>query len=221
MSVVVLFSGGLDSTALLAWSCDLYREVYAVTFDYGQKNRQELCAAQKIAAKLDLEEHRLVDISQLRPLLGGSSLTDDRIAAPTDPEHIEDVAVPMRNLILVAIAAGWAASLEADCLLLGFLRGAAGMNSGLADTSREFLRKADAVVRAADYGEVRVFAPFEYWGMNKADAILKGVSVNAPLHLSWSCFEEGEKHCGRCVTCRERKAAFKKALVEDPTKYAA
>lgn len=219
--MIVLLSGGLDSTVLatdLLGRADVTSPVEAVSVHYGQRHARELAAAADVAAHLGIR-HDVVNLTVLRDLLPGSALT----TGPDVPEghysapSMAATVVPNRNMIMLAVAAGIAAA-------RGHAQVATAVHAGdhpiYPDCRPEFITAASLATQlgTAGYGDVELTAP--YVRKTKAQIARIGHSEDAPMHLSWSCYRGLEKHCGRCGTCVERVGAFLDAGVPDPTDYA-
>jgi 7-cyano-7-deazaguanine synthase len=215
VTAAVLLSGGMDSTALAAM---LDGDFHAISVDYGQRHgRRELEAAAAVAAHYGAP-HAIADLSGLRALLGTSSLTSDAIDVPEGHYAAENMAatvVPNRNAILLMVAAGYAQAHGCDRVLTAVH---AGDHPVYPDCRPEFVAAADAAARLGTGGAISIVAPFARISKWQIAAI--GYGYGAPLHLSWSCYNGGELHCGRCGTCVERAEAFHLAGVPDPTTYA-
>jgi len=218
---VVLLSGGLDS-ATVAWLAarDGF-EVYAMTFRYGQRHAAEVRAASRVAERVGVARHAIVDID-LRAF-GGSALTSD-LQVPKDRQASEIGAgvpityVPARNTIFLAFATAWAEVLESDVVMIG-------ANvvdySGYPDCRPEFLfafeRTANlATKRAVEGHRLRVEAPLVH--MTKAEIIRLGVSLGVDYGLTISCYDPDEAGhaCGRCDSCSLRSAGFQANSITDP-----
>lgn len=216
-SSVVLLSGGLDSTVLLARLVAEGRRVLAMGVDYGQRHRREIDAARAICAKLGVT-YRLADLRAITPLFGKNSLTDASVPVAEgayDEAGMKTTVVPARNLILISLATAWAISEKCDSVAYA---AHGGDHTIYPDCRPEFAEKLDAVVRISDWHPLFLERPFV--AMNKAEIVRLGASIGAPLDLTWSCYNGGEKHCGKCGTCLERREAFRAAGVPDPTLYA-
>ncbi len=217
MKTVAVYSGGLDSTVLLYHLRDAGHEVAALSVDYGQRHRQELNCAAVIAGDLGIE-HEVVDLRSMTRLLGGSSLTDPGVPVPHG--HYADATmkatvVPNRNLILLALAAGWAISRGAEAVAYA---AHGGDHAIYPDCRPEFAEAVDRCFNLANWQPVRLLRPFIE--MTKADIVQRGAELDVPFGQTWSCYEGGEIHCSRCGTCVERREAFALANVTDPTEYA-
>ena len=216
MKALVLFSGGLDSTVLATQMKQEAKETRLLSIDYGQRHAKELDYSQKIADHLDLS-HEILKLPQLRQILGGSSLTDKSITLPEGhyaEESMKSTVVPNRNMILLALAGGHALSLGFDTIAYA---AHAGDHTIYPDCRPEFADAMNSALGLADWKELQLHRP--YVEMTKPELVLLGVQLNAPLHLTWSCYAGGEIHCGKCGTCVERKEAFELAKIQDPTKY--
>ncbi|MCK5932299.1 MAG: 7-cyano-7-deazaguanine synthase QueC [Fulvimarina manganoxydans] len=217
MNTALVCSGGLDSVSLahiLASKGNLAR---IVSFDYGQRHRKELEFARAAAERLSVNFH-LVDLSRLGAALTGSALTD-AIDVP-DGHYAEETMrvtiVPNRNAIMLTIAFGIAAAKGDDTV-------AAAVHGGdhfiYPDCRPEFTDAFAAMQRAAldGYAEIALHVPFVH--RTKADIVREGARAETPFAETWSCYKGGDRHCGRCGTCVERREAFHLAGVDDPTSY--
>ena len=174
MKTVVIFSGGLDSTVLLASLKAGGGEVKALSVNYGQRHVRELGAAAAVCAALGVE-HRVADLSALRPLLGGSSQTDDAVPVPHghyEEESMKSTVVPNRNMLLLAVAGAWAVSLKYDQVAYA---AHAGDHAVYPDCREEFVRPLEEALLAADWHKVRIARPF--LGLSKADIVRLGASL--------------------------------------------
>lgn len=216
---LVLLSGGLDSTVLAARIARAQHPetVHALSVHYGQRHTRELAAAEAVSAHLGLA-HTTLDLSDLGQHLT-SSLTPASNAGtiPTGPYTAPTMAstvVPGRNAILIALAAGIAAARGLNTVATA-VHGAD--HPLYPDCRPEFITAAHHATHTGTGGQVGLIAPFTH--MTKTDIVRLGVELNAPLHLSWSCYQDGAEHCGRCGTCIERAQAFHQAGATDPTVY--
>lgn len=217
---VVLLSGGLDSATVLAMARAEGLACYTMSFDYGQRHRAELAAAERVAAQLGAVEHKVIGMNLGG--IGGSALTDTRLAVPEAPaEGIPVTYVPARNTVFLALALGWAEVLEARELFIGVN---AVDYSGYPDCRPEFVeafeRVANLATRAGVEGEgFRIRAPLQY--LSKAQIIQAGTALGVDYGLTVSCYQADEegRACGRCDSCRLRAAGFAEAGLPDPTRY--
>jgi 7-cyano-7-deazaguanine synthase len=218
MKVVVVYSGGMDSSVLLYQMVAEGHEVYALSVNYGQRHRRELDAAATIAAGLSVT-HRTVDLSGLQALWSGSALTNTAIAVPAGyytEESMKATVVPNRNMVLLSVAASWALSLQADAVAYA---AHAGDHTIYPDCREEFVSALSSALLLADWHQVTLMRPFIE--KSKGDICRLGASLRVPFEKSWSCYRGGEIHCGTCGTCVERQEAFLHAGVLDPTAYEA
>lgn len=217
---VVLVSGGLDSATTLAIARMEGYECYALSFAYGQRHAAELAAATRVSAALGAVDHKTVSLDLSK--IGGSALTDSRIAVPEqESEGIPVTYVPARNTIFLAVAVGWAEVLEAHDIFIGVN---AVDYSGYPDCRPEFIaafeRVANLGTRAGVEGaQLRIHAPLIEW--SKAEIIRRGMALGVDYAATVSCYSaDVDGHaCGRCDSCRLRKQGFRDAGVEDPTIY--
>jgi 7-cyano-7-deazaguanine synthase len=216
--VVVVLSGGMDSTTLTAHYAALGRKIIALTVNYGQRHRREIESARFMARHYDAEHH-VVDLSAVGAMLAGSALTDPSVEVP-DGHYAEETmratVVPNRNAILANVAIGLAVARRASVVALG-------MHSGdhfiYPDCRPEFVEAVDRLALVANEGfsAPHVEAPFLRW--TKTEIAAYGTRLGAPLDQSWSCYRGADIHCGTCGTCYERRESFRDAQVPDPTDY--
>jgi len=215
-----LVSGGLDSATVLAMArADGYR-CYALSFDYGQRHRCELEAADYVAADIGVAEHRTfkLDLSQF----GGSALTDDSIAVPDQPaEGIPVTYVPARNTVFLSLALAWAEVLEAYDIFIGVN---AVDYSGYPDCRPEFIeafeKTANLATKAGVEGEhFSIHTPLIH--LSKAEIIGEGTRLGVDYGKTVSCYNPDREGgaCGVCDSCRLRANGFARAGLSDPTRY--
>ncbi len=222
---LVLSSGGIDSTTCLALAvAELGTEnVATVSIYYGQKHRVELHAAQAIAKYYGIPQYEF-DLSEILRF-SNCALLDGSTQEINHSAYSEQIAengckiatyVPFRNGLMLSAAASLAQSLfdtdVCDLYLGAHADDAAG--NAYADCSVPFLDHIGQAIAIGTYDHVRLIAPFARH--NKASVVAKGLELNAPYHLTWSCYEGGETPCGVCATCRDRAAAFAANGVPDP-----
>lgn len=220
MKVVVIASGGVDSSTLLYKTVKEDYETYVLTFIYGQKHKREIESAKKICEGLNVH-HKVIDLSVLKDLLFRSALTDSSVEIPEVPETAEyfetlkTTIVPNRNSIFLSIAIGYAVSIGANHVFFGAHHSDRGVYP---DCRREFVETFEHAERLAnDSSLLVVAAPFV--NMTKSEIVKLGVEMGVPYKETWSCYKGGRIHCGVCSSCRERKRAFQEAAVLDPTEY--
>ena len=223
---VVLLSGGLDSATTLAIAHSEGFQLFALTFEYGQRHQQEIEAAKKVANSLRATEHRIIDIDLAQ--FGSSALTDSAIEVPKDradlgnPGQIPPTYVPVRNTIFLSYALAWAEVLGAFDIFIG-------VNttdySGYPDCRAEFITAFEKLANLATAaaiqgkGQYRIHTPII--NVTKAQIILTGIRLGVDYSLTHSCYEPDEKgrSCGRCDACRLRLKGFAEAGVKDPIEY--
>lgn len=216
---VVVLSGGMDSTVALALHHALGHQLTAVTVDYGQRHAREIHAAAAVAAHYGAD-HVIVPMAPLGQHLA-SALTTPGADVPEGhyaDESMKATVVPNRNAILANVAVGVAAARRAGTVVLGVH---AGDHAVYPDCRPAFIDALNALVAVATEGlhTPRVAAPFVHH--TKTEVAALGGRLGAPLHLTWSCYNGGDRHCGVCGTCYERREAFHDAGLTDPTTYAA
>ena len=217
---VILLSGGLDSATVLAMARAEGYACYTMSFDYGQRHRAELQAAERVARQLGALEHKVVGIDLNG--IGGSALTDSSIAVPEEPgEGIPVTYVPARNTLFLSLALGWAEVLGARDIFIGVN---AVDYSGYPDCRPEFIaafeRLANLATKAGVEGEAfRIQAPLQY--LSKAQIIEAGLARGVDFALTVSCYQADAdgRACGRCDSCRLRAEGFHAAGIADPTRY--
>jgi 7-cyano-7-deazaguanine synthase len=220
---IVLLSGGLDSTTCLAIARhDRFAPLYSMSFDYGQRHRHELDAAERIAHAFDVREHRVVTID-LRQF-GQSALTDDAIAVPKDRDEramagaIPATYVPARNTLFLSYALAWAEALGCDDVFVGVN---ALDYSGYPDCRPEFIESFQQTARlGTKRAGFTVHAPLVR--MTKAQIIRRGIELGVDYGMTHSCYDPNAqgRACGRCDSCLLRRKGFAEAGIADPTVYA-
>ncbi|MFP6855409.1 MAG: 7-cyano-7-deazaguanine synthase QueC [Opitutales bacterium] len=216
MKSIVVYSGGMDSTILLYQLLSQGDEVKTLTINYGQRHAKEIKCARALAKDLGVE-HRVADLASLGELLGGSALTSSELEVPEghyEEDNMKATVVPNRNMILLAVSAGWAISSDFD--RVGYAAHS-GDHAIYPDCRNEFADALDAAIQLADWRKVSLYRPFV--DLTKADLVKLGAELEVPFERTWSCYKGEELHCGRCGTCVERREAFHLAEVTDPTTY--
>lgn len=220
-NAVILLSGGLDSATCLAIAKNQGFECYCLSFDYGQRHRAELLAAQRVANALGAHEHRTVklDIGQF----GGSALTDRRIEVPVlgVQPGIPVTYVPARNTVMLSFALAWAEVLQASDIFVGVN---AVDYSGYPDCRPEYIAAFEAMANLATKASVEgakltLHAPLMH--LSKAEIIQQGQKLGVDYRLTVSCYQADDSGaaCGQCDSCRLRQEGFSAAGVIDPTHY--
>jgi 7-cyano-7-deazaguanine synthase len=218
---VVLVSGGLDSTTALAIARSEGYDCYTMSFDYGQRHRVELLAAERTAKAMGAIVHKVINLD-LR-VIGGSALTDESIAVPEhETQGIPITYVPARNTVFLSIALGWAEVLGAEDIFIGVN---AVDFSGYPDCRPEYIaafeKMANLATRAgAEGGHLHIRTPLI--DLTKADIVKVGLGLGVDYSLTVSCYQANDKGeaCGKCDSCRLRRTGFEQAGIIDPTLYA-
>jgi 7-cyano-7-deazaguanine synthase len=218
---VVLLSGGLDSTTVLASARAQGYDCYTMSFDYGQRHRSELEAARRISEALGALEHKVIGINL--DGIGGSALTDSSLAVPErlSQGEIPITYVPARNTVFLSLALGWAEVLQAYDIFIG-------VNdvdySGYPDCRMAFIQAFEQMANLATREGVegrlfRIQAPLQC--MSKADIIRLGTQLGVDYALTVSCYQADfdGRACGRCESCQLRKQGFINAGMNDSTRY--
>ena len=217
---VILISGGLDSTTVLAIAKSQGYDCYTLSFDYGQRHQAELFAAERTAKSLGSLQHKVIKLD-LRSI-GGSALTDDLIDVPEEEtQGIPVTYVPARNTIFLSIALGWAEVLNAQDIFVGVN---AVDYSGYPDCRPEYIqayeRMANLATKAGVEGK-KLSIQTPLMTLTKAEIIRQGIALGVDYRLTVSCYQADDqgRACGKCDSCRLRKQGFLEAAVEDPTLY--
>ncbi len=218
-SAVVLLSGGMDSCVTAAI---LARQGYRLNLlhtNYGQRTeKKELECFHAQADHFGAHRRLVVDIGHLAAI-GGSSLTDTHIEvsrANLESREIPTSYVPFRNANILAIATSWAEVIGAAVIAIGAVEED---SSGYPDCRKEFFRAFERAIALGTRPETDIRIATPVIDMSKADIVRKGLELDAPLHLTWSCYQGEERACGECDSCALRLRGFREAGVEDPIPY--
>ena len=226
MKALVLFSGGLDSSVCLGLAVEKYGadEVLALSITYGQKHRKEMEASAAVAAYYGVKR-RVLDLGEIfkdskSSLLEGS---EEGIPRETYEKQLESTNgapvstyIPFRNGLFLSSAAAVALSAGCEVLYYGAHADDAAGNA-YPDTSEAFNEAISRAVYIGSGNALTVEAPFV--GKTKAEVVAEGIRLGTPFERTWSCYEGGEKACGTCATCRDRKKAFAVNGIMDPIEY--
>lgn len=222
--VVILFSGGLDSTTVLAFAKNQDYDCYPISFCYGQRHSVELTAAKSIAAYFNIKTHKIITLPD--DMFGASALTDETITVPSYSEetaaHIPVTYVPARNTIFLSIALGYAESIGSHDIFLGVSHVD---YSGYPDCRPEYIAAFEKLANLATKegvsgNKTTIHAPLLH--LSKAETIKLGVDNGVDYSLTVSCYnaEASSGHaCGQCDSCTYRKKGFEEAGIKDPTIY--
>ncbi|SEA43596.1 7-cyano-7-deazaguanine synthase [Alkalimonas amylolytica] len=213
--VVVIYSGGMDSYTVLHKAIADGHDVYALSFNYGQRHVKELECAAQVCRELGIN-HKVVDISAINQLLAGSSLTDN-IEVPEghyEAENMKSTIVPNRNMILISLAVGYADSIKAKAVYYG---AHSGDHFIYPDCRPEFVEKMNAVCQIANYDPIDIVSP--YLHESKIEILRDGLAMGLDYSKTWTCYNGRELACGKCGACQERLEAFALNKAKDPLPY--
>lgn len=214
-NVVVIYSGGMDSYTVLNKAIREGKTPHALSFNYGQRHKKELDYAAKVCNRLNIP-HKVVDISSINSLVGGSALTSD-IDVPEghyEEPSMQTTVVPNRNMILLSLAIGYAVSLEATKVYYG---AHSGDHAIYPDCRPEFVDKMNSVSKIANYTPVEIVTP--YLLESKTAILADGLFMGLDYSETWTCYNGREKACGKCGACQERLEAFADNGTTDPLHY--
>jgi len=221
---VVLLSGGMDSCVTVAIAHQTHR-LALVHASYGQRTEQrERRAFDEIADFYGVEERLVARLEHFRQI-GGSALTDWRVAVPeaepasqaaSPSAEIPPTYVPFRNAHFLAVAVSWAEVIGANAVYIGAVWED---SSGYPDCRPEYYRVFQQLARVGTRPETQIEIVTPVIGMRKSEIVRRGIELGAPLHLTWSCYQFEEEACGACHSCRLRLQAFAGAGVPDPIPY--
>lgn len=213
--VVVIYSGGMDSFTVLNKAIRAGKTPLALSFNYGQRHKKELDFAARACSVLGVT-HKVVDISAINSLIGGSALTDD-IDVPEghyEEPSMQQTVVPNRNMILLSLAVGYAVSQQADQVYYG---AHSGDHAIYPDCRPEFVERMNDVCAIANYEAVSIETP--YLRESKSAILADGLAMGLDYSLTWTCYNGREKACGNCGACQERLEAFRDNNATDPLEY--
>ncbi len=215
--IVLVLSGGMDSAVLLYHLLDAGHIVKTLSINYGQRHVRELDSAAALSGRVGVE-HRIVDLSTINPLLGNNSLSSDQTEIPEghyEEESMKLTVVPNRNMIMLSVAVGWALALKFDAVAYG---AHSGDHAIYPDCREEFAQALDRAVSLCDWHGMRLMRPFVK--MDKGEIAKRGAALGVPFDLTWTCYNGGEVHCGKCGACQERREAFAAHGIDDPVVFA-
>ena len=212
---VVVYSGGMDSFTVLNTAIKDGLEVFAISFNYGQKHSKELDVAANVCRNLNVP-HKVVDITAINSLMSGSSLTSDEDIPEGhyESDSMKSTVVPNRNMVLLSMAIAYAVSLEAGKVYYG---AHSGDHHIYPDCRPEFVEAMNAVSKIANYQSVEIVTP--YLHSSKGDILKAGLAMQLDYANTWTCYNGREKSCGKCGACNERLEAFAEQGKTDPLSY--
>lgn len=220
---ICLLSGGIDSAVASAIARDHGYEIYALTFNYGQRHKREIEGAKKLAEFFNVKEHKIfrIDLNEIGnfTLTSNNKIPERRIEEIKNSDQIPETYVPARNTIMLSFALAYAEVKGADAIFIG-------ANcidySNYPDCRPEFFdafqKMADLATKRSVEGK-RIEIKTPVIKMTKADIVRKGIKLGVPFEHTWSCYQGKEKACGRCDSCVLRLNGFKEAGFRDPIEY--
>jgi 7-cyano-7-deazaguanine synthase len=215
---IVAVSGGMDSCVTAAIAKDEF-ELAFIHINYGQRTeRRELKAFNDIADFFNVKNKLVVDFTYLAEI-GGSSLTDKNIEvtkADLFSKEIPSSYVPFRNSNILSVCVSWAEAIGAEAIFVGAVYED---SSGYPDCRPEFFKAFEKMIDLGTKPETKIVINTPIINFSKSEIVKKGVELNAPLHLTWSCYQNENEACGVCDSCALRLRGFEKAGIEDPIKY--
>ncbi len=213
-----MVSGGMDSCTTAAMAAEQY-ELAFLHLNYGQRTeKRELQAFNDIAQFYGVQQYLNVDVSYFTQI-GGSSLTDSSLTilkADLNRKGIPNSYVPFRNANILAIATSWAEVIGATKIFIGAVQDD---SSGYPDCREEFFKAFHEAIEQGTKPETHIEIMTPLLHLTKSGIVRKAVELKAPLHLSWSCYQNEERACGLCDSCALRLRGFQMAGVEDPIPY--
>jgi 7-cyano-7-deazaguanine synthase len=223
---VVLVSGGMDSCVCAAIACKQHgaANLALLHASYGQRTEsREARAFREIADFYAVTRRLMVRLDHFRAI-GGSALTDDRIAVPENElgaselhgSEIPVTYVPFRNAHFLSVGVSWAEAIGAGAIYIGAV---AEDSSGYPDCRPEYYRVFQELIHAGTRTETQIAIATPVIALKKSEIVRKGVELGAPLHLTWSCYQNEQEACGVCDSCLLRLRAFSDAGVTDPISY--
>ncbi|MFX1274214.1 MAG: 7-cyano-7-deazaguanine synthase QueC [Promethearchaeota archaeon] len=213
--VVLILSGGMDSTTLLYDLIHQEKDVYSITYDYGQKHKKEIIMAQETCKKLGVP-HKIINLTLLNEI-APSALTRDNWEVPeghySEP-NMKQTVVPNRNMVMISIAVSHAIGIGATEV---YYAAHSGDHAIYPDCRKEFISKLNEAIELCDWEKISLKAP--YANLDKGDIAIRGRDLGVDYSLTWTCYKGGSKACGKCGSCVERLEAFEKAKLKDPLDY--
>jgi len=217
---VIPISGGLDSSVILSIASKQHDDVYALTYDYGQKHKKEiLYAGLQIDEYDNIEEHKIIDISFFKDIAPTSSLTNNNIKVAHARDVLGDAQtvnyVPFRNMMMLSIASSFAEAVGADTVYHG--SALVDSQAGYWDGSKEFLNEINNVTSLNRKNTIKIEAPLIE--LSKKQIITLGLDNDVKFKDTWTCYEGDDKACGYCTACSSRIQGFLQNKLIDPIEY--
>lgn len=216
---VVPISGGLDSSIILSIAAQKHDEIYAISYDYGQRHDKELLYAGIQVDEYDIEEHKIIDLWFFKDIASSSALTNSNI----DVAHARDVLgdaqtvnyVPFRNMMMLSVACAYAEAIEANVVYHG--SALVDSQAGYWDGSKEFLSSINSLIGLNRKSKIKIEAPLIK--LSKQQIVKLGIDNKVKFEDTWTCYEGNEKACGYCTACSSRIQGFLQNNIKDPVEY--
>lgn len=217
---IVPISGGLDSSVILKQVCHCYDEVYALSFNYGQRHSKELdCACRQVSKYSNIKQHKILDITFFKDIVTSSSLTNNDIDVAKTKDVLGDAQtvnyVPFRNMMMLSIACAYAESVGARSVYHG--SALVDSQAGYWDGSKEFLDSINNLASLNRKQKIKIHAPLLH--LSKKEIIKNGIDNGVDFSSTWTCYEGKEEACGYCTACSSRIQGFLQNNYVDPIKY--
>ena len=217
---VVPISGGLDSSVILSIACQQHDDVYAISYDYGQKHNKELLyAGCQVDEYKNIEDHKIIDIKFFKDIAPTSSLTNNNIKVAHTRDVLGDAQtvnyVPFRNMMMLSIACSYAEAVGAEAVYHG--SALVDSQAGYWDGSKEFLEQINNLTTLNRKNRIEIKAPLI--NLSKQEIIKIGLDNGVKFDETWTCYEGNEKACGHCTACSSRIQGFLDNKLKDPIEY--
>lgn len=216
---VVLISGGMDSALCAGIAHSEGYEIAALHLNYGQRTeKREFLSFNQICEHYNAIARLVVDVKYFSQI-GGSSLTDNSIDIPPanfDKDSIPNTYVPFRNANILCIAASWAEVIGAEAIFIGAVEDD---SSGYPDCRASFFEAMENAIQLGTKPETNIKIVTPIINLSKMQIVQKAIEIGVPLNYTWSCYQNDDKACGHCESCKLRLKGFSQAGFEDPIEY--
>jgi 7-cyano-7-deazaguanine synthase len=216
---VVPISGGLDSSVILSIAVQKHEEVYAISYNYGQRHDKELLYAGIQVDEYNIEDHKIIDLQFFKDIAFTSALTNNNINVAHARDVLGDAQtvnyVPFRNMMMLSIACSYAESIEASTVYHG--SALVDSQAGYWDGSKEFLKQINNLTALNRKNRIKIAAPLI--NLSKQQIVRLGLDNNVKFEDTWTCYEGKELACGYCTACSSRIQGFLQNNIKDPIEY--
>jgi len=220
-SLVIILSGGMDSATLIDKALqDGHKELYCLSFDYGQKHKKELECARLLTQRQEVKDHKIINLDVLNQLNRNSALTSNTQVPEGHYSHpsMTKTVVHNRNMLMLTIAHAYAIQVNADAIAYGCHNGDSAIYP---DCRPKFVESLEQTLKLSNDGSVgnvpKIYAPF--LNTDKIGILKQGLELGTDYSKTWTCYNGREKACGKCGSCVERLEAFKLNNIKDPLQY--